>query len=90
MNMYPDLGPVEVGETLSFTASDMWWSDYIEVERMTKKLIYAGGMAFSRENGALFEVGGYDAYAGRVRKLTDDDRAEIERRQSSVKGASDE
>lgn len=59
---------------------------YVQVTRLTKKLIYVDGftepVAFSREHGALFDVGCYDAYAGRLRKLTEADRAELAARQA--------
>ncbi len=76
-SMYPPLPPVEVGEWLRYEKSGDWEVDYIRVERITAKLIYAEGMAFSREHGALFDVGVYDAYAGRVRMITAEDHPRI-------------
>ena len=77
--LYPQLPPVEVGEWLRLEQSDAWFPQFVQVERLTPKLIHAGGMTFSREHGAAYDgFGIYDAYAGRVRKLTTDaDRAEF-------------
>jgi hypothetical protein len=88
MDMYPEIGPVEVGEWVRYESSGDPDHHFVQVAAMTKKLIYVDGftgfgvgpngrVAFSREHGALFEVGCYDAYAGRLRKLTDADRAEM-------------
>lgn len=75
--MYPPLPPVEVGEWVRFEESGWPEVDYIRVDRMTAKLIYANGMRFSREHGAYFDVGVYDAYAGRIRKITKEDHSAI-------------
>lgn len=81
--MYPPLGPVEIGEWLRFEASDDWRHHFVQVSRLTKKLIWIdegwdndAPIAFSREHGAMFTPFMYDAYAGRLRKLTDEDRAD--------------
>lgn len=79
-SMYPDLPPVEVGETLRyFEPGDPDRTPYyVKVTRLTKKLIYVDGLtegcAFSREHGAYFDVGCFNAYSGYVRKLTPDDK----------------
>ena len=82
MTMYPELGPVEVGEWLRYESSGDPDHYFLRVSRLTKNLIWVddfnddGAAAFSREHGALFVVGMFDAYAGRVRKLADADRAD--------------
>lgn len=76
-SMYPPLPPVEVGEWVRFEESGWWEVDYIRIERITDKLIYADGGRFSREHGAVFLVGIYDAYAGRIRKITEADHPRI-------------
>jgi len=80
-SMYPPLPPVEVGEWLRYQESgcppDVY--EFVQVERLSAKLIHADGLRFSREHGALFEVGVYDAYAGRVRKITDADKPALEK-----------
>lgn len=86
--MYPPLGPVSVGDWLRYESSGDPEHHYVQVAALSRKLIYVDGfagfdvgpngrLAFSREHGALFEVGCYDAYAGRLRRLTEADRAAL-------------
>lgn len=79
--MYPPLGPVQVGDFLRLESSGDWETHIVKVERLTKKLIYIEGCAdgFSREHGAVFDVGCYDAYAARLRPLSAEDRAKLSR-----------
>ena len=79
LGMYPPLPPVEVGEWLRFDSSGDPDHDFVQVDRLTKKLIWCGKEKFSREHGALLvEIGLYDAYAGRVRKLTPENKVELD------------
>lgn len=61
MTMYPDLGPVEVGDVLRFESSGDWEVHYVTVSKLTKKLIVIDKVTdfegrpskFSRKHGAL-------------------------------------
>ena len=78
MSLYPPLPPVEVGEWLRYESSYDPDHGFVQVERLTPQLLHACGGKFSREHGAEYVgFGLYDAYVGRVRKLTAEDRAEL-------------
>lgn len=78
--MYPPLGPVKAGDMLRFEASGDPDAYLVTVSRVTEKLIYVDDgwsdgkpAAFSREHGAMFMTGHYDAYAGRLRQPKGDE-----------------